>query len=96
MKKSTKRILLVAGLTLAVVIMLAFFGSCLYQFEILQKAHSSFENYYSFRGCVNLVSRGPDYGYCSLANGQIIKIVQYQGGWYLDGDLPRCFLGICF
>ena len=54
----------------------------------LQKAHSTFENYYAFRGCVRLIERTDTYGTCSLADGTIIKIVLYQGKWFLDGDLP--------
>ncbi len=63
---------------------------------ILRKAHSTFEDYYKFRGCVELVQRTPDYGTCKLSNGQIIKIVKFQQKWYLDGDLPHCwFFGMC-
>ena len=61
---------------------------------ILKKAHSSFENYYAFRGCTELVSKTADAGYCKTASGQTIKIVKFQGKWYLDGDLPCGFL--CF
>ena len=94
MKNGKRRILIVAGLTLAVVILLAFFGFCLYQFETLQLAHSSFENYYNFRGCIHLINKTSTYGYCSLASGQIIKLVEYNGRWYLDGDL-QCS-GFCW
>ena len=55
----------------------------------LQWAHSSFDNYYKFRGCVSLVSKTDDHGYCKLADGQNIKIVKYHDKWYLDGDLPQ-------
>ena len=61
---------------------------------ILRKAHSTFENYYAFRGCQRLVSKTNDAGYCKLASGQIIKIVKFKNKWYLDGDLPCGFM--CF
>jgi hypothetical protein len=58
------------------------------QFFVLRKAHSTFENYYVFRGCVQLVEKTDTYGTCRLPSGQIIKLVKYQNKWYLDGDLP--------
>ena len=61
---------------------------------ILRKAHSTFENYYAFRGCTELVSKTDAAGYCKTASGQTIKIVKFQGKWFLDGDLP-CGL-LCF
>lgn len=61
---------------------------------ILQKAHSTFENYYAFRGCSELISKTDTYGFCKLVSGKIIKIVKFQGKWYLDGDLPCGFM--CF
>ena len=54
----------------------------------LQKAHSTFENYYRFRGCVKLIQRTSDYGICKIDTGKIIKIVKYRDKWFLDGDLP--------
>jgi hypothetical protein len=62
----------------------------------LRKAHSTFENYYAFRGCVQLLDRTSDYGICKTGSGQTIKIVKYQDRWYLDGDLPVCDFGLCF
>ncbi|MDR3519901.1 MAG: hypothetical protein P4L63_03400 [Candidatus Pacebacteria bacterium] len=58
------------------------------EFFFLRKAHSSFENYYNFRGCVQLLEKTDTYGICKLSSGQTIKIVKYQNKWYLDGDLP--------
>ena len=66
----------------------------IYQFLYLRKAHSTFENYYAFRGCQQLLKRTADYGLCKVGSGQTIKIVKFQGKWYLDGDLPCGFL--CF
>ena len=67
------------------------------QVFVLRKAHSTFEDYYAFRGCVQLLERTADYGTCKIASGQVIKIVKYQNKWYLDGDLPwGCLGGVCF
>jgi hypothetical protein len=63
---------------------------------ILHRAHSSFKNYYNFRGCVTLVKQTNDYGLCKLSSGQVIKMVKYQNKWYLDGDLPTCKFNLCF
>jgi hypothetical protein len=80
----------------AIVILLALvFG--ISQWFYLRKAHSTFENYYAFRGCVQLLDKTDDYGICKTNSGQTIKIVKYQNKWYLDGDLPwACLGGICF
>lgn len=59
-----------------------------YQYFILQKAHNTFENYYAFRGCTQLIEKTADYGICKLVSGQTIKIVEIQNKWYLDGDGP--------
>lgn len=56
------------------------------------RAHQTFENYYAFRGCVQLLQKTKDYGICKTDENQIIKIVKYQEKWYLDGDLPCGFL----
>jgi hypothetical protein len=66
----------------------------IYQILFLKKAHSTFENYYAFRGCIQLVKKTQDYGLCKINTGKIIKIVKFQNNWYLDGDLPCGFL--CF
>ena len=59
------------------------------QVFIVQSAHSSFDNYYKFRGCSELISRSDDSATCKLPSGETIKIVKYQNKWYLDGDLPN-------
>ena len=67
------------------------------QWLYLRKAHSTFENYYAFRGCQSLIQKTDTYGICKLPSGQNIKIVLYNGKWYLDGDLPwACVGSICF
>jgi len=63
------------------------------QMRMLNKAHSSFDNYYAFRGCTKLIERKPTYGVCKTSSGQIITIVLYHGKWYLKGDLPTGLLG---
>jgi len=82
--------LIIAGALIIVVII--FFG--VYQVISLQKAHSTFENYYNFRGCVKLISRTSDYGICQTSSGQTIKLVRFENRWFLDGDLPCGIL--CF
>ena len=69
-------------------------GLAVYQYFYLKKAHSTFENYYAFRGCTQLLERTNDYGLCKIASGQTIKIILFDGKWYLDGDLPCGFLCI--
>jgi hypothetical protein len=67
------------------------------QWLYLRKAHSTFENYYAFRGCIQLLEKTEDYGICKTNIEQTIKIVKYQDKWYLEGDLPWACLGrMCF
>jgi hypothetical protein len=88
--KFLKQRIVIASLVVAVVILI--FG--IYQILFLRKAHSTFENYYAFRGCTTLIKKTNEYGICKTENGQTIKIVKFQDKWYLDGDLPCGFL--CF
>jgi hypothetical protein len=76
------------------VLVIAGFAFGVYEVLFLQKAHSTFDNYYAFRGCTQLLERTDNYGICKLASGETIKIVKYQNRWFLDGDLPCGFL--CF
>lgn len=83
--------------TFAVVIMVAVIIFGISWVIYLHKAHSTFENYYAFRGCQKLLIKTADYGTCQLTSGTAIKIVKYQDKWYLDGDLPwLCWGKICF
>jgi len=91
MKRKTKNILLITSAL--VVICLAVVA--INQFILLRKAHSTFENYYAFRGCTQLVKKTDNYSLCKLSTGQTIKIVEFRGKWYLDGDLPICIGNIC-
>ncbi len=76
---------------------IAVFCVVLNQYFVLKKAHSTFEDYYAFRGCTELVKKTPDYGICKIKSGITIKIVKYNNKWYLDGDLPWACVGrICF
>jgi hypothetical protein len=86
LKKKTILIICSVGLIIGM------FG--IYQILYLQKSHSTFENYYSFRGCIHLIEKTDEYGICTTKSGQTIKIVMFEGKWYLDGDLPCGFL--CF
>ncbi len=63
------------------------------QWFSLREAHSTFDNYYAFRGCVRLIDKTDTSGTCETSSGDIVKIVMYQGMWYLDGDLPWACLG---
>jgi hypothetical protein len=82
-------------IVLILIILLGIFG--IYQWFLLRKAHSTFENYYDFRGCQQLIERTDTYGICKTDTGQTIKIVKYNDKWYLDGDLPwGCIGKICF
>ena len=72
----------------AAVIGIAVAGFFINQYFVLQKAHSSFENYYAFRGCSELVEKTDTYGTCRLPSGDIIKLVLINGKWYLEGDGP--------
>ena len=92
MKKINKILIAIIILLLAILFMIG-----VYWVVYLQVAHSTFENYYNFRGCVQLVERTDAYGTCKIASGETIKIVKFQGKWFLDGDLPTCwFFGKCF
>ena len=92
MKKKNKSILIFVSLAVVIIIILV-----VSQVLYLRKAHSTFENYYAFRGCTQLVEKSGDYGICKIASGQDIKIVKYNNNWYLDGDLPWACLGqVCF
>ena len=75
-------------LILIYVVILAIVAFGVYQIQMLKVAHSSFNNYYNFRGCVQLLEKTDTYGICKLSSGQIIKLVKFNNKWYLDGDLP--------
>ena len=82
---------------LASIVVLAILICSVSDWLYLRKAHSTFENYYAFRGCVQVLEKTADYGICKTGSGQTIKIVAYQNKWYLDGDLPWACLGsMCF
>lgn len=87
--------ILLAAVILVIVFLAAVTAN---QAMILQKAHSSFEDYYAFRDCRQLLAKSATSATCETSGGQVIKLVEYQNKWYLDGDLPACiFHGtICF
>lgn len=88
-------IILAAVVVIVAVVMILTFG--VNQWLYLRNAHSTFENYYAFRGCTQLLNKTNEYGICKTNSGETIKIVKYQDKWYLDGDLPwACLGGICF
>lgn len=92
-RNTRTRKFLAAAAAVVVLLLAALFME---QFFVLQKAHSSFSNYAAFRGCQRITSRSDISGTCTLASGQSIKIVKFNGKWYLDGDLPFCWNGVCF
>ena len=74
-----------------IVLISAFFAGMLifgaYWIYYLHVAHSSFENYYKFRGCVQLIEKTDTYATCKLASGTTIKLVIVNDKWFLDGDV---------
>lgn len=92
--KISKKLLIVIGVLVIVIVICV--GSLLFNyFQFLRRAHSTFENYYAFRGCSKLLTKTNTYGLCKTNTGETIKIVKFNDRWYLDGDLPACFMGIC-
>ena len=81
-------------ISIIIILLIIIFAFAVYQVLYLRVAHDTFENYYNFRGCVQLIIKTDNYGLCRVSSGKIIKIVKFQGSWYLDGDLPCGFL--CF
>ncbi|MCL4397739.1 hypothetical protein M1403_01790 [Patescibacteria group bacterium] len=93
MKPIRKHLTLFLALALAIIIV--FGGLSIQQFITLRQAHSSFENYYAFRGCQKLLEKTDTSGTCRLSDGKIIKLVKFNNKWYLSGDLPLCPFNIC-
>lgn len=91
LKTRKSRIAAVAILLAAIIILVL----AIHQIVYLRKAHSTFENYYAFRGCVQLLDKTDTSGTCKTDSGETIKIVAFNNRWYLDGDLPVCWLGVC-
>ena len=87
MNLSLKKLFTRKNVIILAVLFLFFLVAGIYQVHMLRVAHSSFENYYKFRGCVALVEKTETYGTCRLQSGQVIKLVQVAGRWFLDGDL---------
>lgn len=81
---------------IAIVLLIILGTIAINQFTKLQKAHSTFENYYAFRGCKQLVSKTDTFATCKLSDGSVIKIVKFNNKWYLNNDLPTCMYNICF
>lgn len=87
-------IALIISLVLILLFLTFFIAFFISQVISLKIAHSSFENYYNFRGCTELINKTDTYGFCKTQTGETIKLVKYQDRWFLDGDLPCGFL--CF
>jgi hypothetical protein len=82
-------------ISLVSVIVLVVIMLGIYEGMLVDTAHSTFENYYAFRGCVQLIDRTDTMGHCRTVDGQTIKIVKFHNEWYLDGDLPLCWGKFC-
>jgi hypothetical protein len=82
-KPEIRTTIIIVGLVVLLILTLG-----ISQVIILNKAHSSFNNYYTFRGCVQLLSKTDDYGICKITSGQTIKIVKIDNRWFLEGDGP--------
>ena len=82
-----KKIFTQKNLIIGIIIILIIVIFGIYQFYTLQIAHSSFENYYKFRGCTELIEKTDTYATCKLSSGKIIKLVEVNNKWFLDGDL---------
>jgi len=89
--KRNNVMVIVSWIAALVVIIVVF---AIWQVTLLNKAHSTFENYYNFRGCTQLLDKTDVSGTCLTKSGEAIKIVKFNDKWYLDGDLPCGFL--CF
>ena len=83
-----------SGQVIAFIFILAVIGLFAFSYlevKYLDRAHSTFEDYYAFRGCTQLLERTADYGICRTTGGDTIKIVKFKNKWFLDGDLPCGF-----
>ena len=79
-----KKIVLI--ITIVIIVILSIF--VIQQLLVLQKAHSTFNNYYIFRECVQLLEKTDVSGVCKTKSGSIITIVKIDNKWYLKGDGP--------
>lgn len=84
--------------TIITCLVLAGGAFAVYQWNYLRIAHSTFDNYYAFRGCTQLISRTDTSGVCKTESGQTITIVEFNNKWYLQGDLPWACISkdLCF
>lgn len=92
-KKNKSLSIVVLSAICALVIL---FALAINQVVTVQKAHSTFSNYYEFRGCTQLLTKTNSSATCKLSDGKVIKLVLFNGRWYLDGDLPTCWGNFCF
>ena len=79
-KRKNFKIIMAWIAALAVVILVF----AVWQVMLLNKAHSTFENYYNFRGCTQLLDKTDISGTCLTKSGETIKIVKFNNKWYLD------------
>ena len=86
MNITLKKIYTSKAFLVAMIVLVLLVIAGLYQVRMLRIAHSSFENYYNFRGCVQLVKKTDTSAVCRLSSGQLITLVEVDGKWFLDGD----------
>lgn len=86
MKIKHNQKIIVLIVSFAVIIVLAF---GIQQIFILQNAHSTFDKYYAFRGCTQLLEKTDVSGICITKSGTTITIVEIDNKWYLQGDGPE-------
>lgn len=86
MKIKHNQKIIVLIVSFAVIIVLAF---GIQQIFILQNAHSTFDKYYAFRGCTQLLEKTDVSGICITKSGATITIVEIDNKWYLQGDGPE-------
>lgn len=87
MKRQNKIFILIIVLVLILIAIVV-----IYWFNKLYVAHSTFQDYYNFRGCTELINKTDVSGFCYTDSGQVIEMVKYNNKWYLNGDLPGGFL----
>lgn len=81
-----KKILWVS-LFISIVFTLAIFSFLGYQAVTTYHAHDTFVGYCHWRG-LQVINQSSGFGYCGDNSGNTYKIIQYNGRWYLGGDLP--------
>jgi hypothetical protein len=75
-------------ITFALLVLVGIGYSTLATINRTRAAHATFDSYYAFRGCTQLLEKTDTYGTCKTASGQTIQIILIDGKWYLENDGP--------